>query len=121
MSNVVRLISASKSDFETMTPMDLKESIYKSEGRVIMGQHLLFAGAGLVRGVTNSELMFAFGSDMVLLNTIDLDNWDNNPGAASAPSACIWAAPRPAARTAARRRCTAAKACCAPRNMCRSA
>ena len=28
MSNVVRLISASKSDFETMTPMDLKESIY---------------------------------------------------------------------------------------------
>lgn len=53
MSNVVRLISASKSDFETMTPMDLKESIYKSEGRVIMGQHLLFAGAGLVRGVTN--------------------------------------------------------------------
>ena len=27
-----------------------------------------------------SELMFAFGSDMVLLNTIDLDNWDNNPG-----------------------------------------
>ena len=80
MSNVVRLISASKSDFETMTPMDLKESIYKSEGRVIMGQYLLFAGAGLVRGVTNSELMFAFGSDMVLLNTIDLDNWDNNPG-----------------------------------------
>ena len=71
MSNVVRLISASKSDFETMTPMDIKESIYKSEGRVIMGQHLLFAGAGLVRGVTNSELMFAFGSDMVLLNTID--------------------------------------------------
>ena len=43
MSNVVRLISASKSDFETMTPMALKESIYKSEGRVIMGQHLLFA------------------------------------------------------------------------------
>ena len=80
MSNVVRLISASKSDFEKMTPMDLKESIFKSEGRVIMGQHLLFAGAGLVRGVTNSELMFAFGSDMVLLNTIDLDNWDNNPG-----------------------------------------
>ena len=27
-----------------------KESIFKSEGRVIMGQHLLFAGPGLVRG-----------------------------------------------------------------------
>ena len=50
MNNVIRLISASKSDFEKMSPMDLKESILKSEGRVIMGQHLLFAGEGLVRG-----------------------------------------------------------------------
>lgn len=80
MSDVVRLISASKSDFEKMTPMDLKESIFKSEGRVVMGQHLLFAGPGLVRGVTNSEVMFAFGADMVMLNTFDLDNLDNNPG-----------------------------------------
>lgn len=80
MSDVVRLISASKSDFETMTPMEMKESIFKSEGRVIMGQHLLFDGKGLVRGITNSEIMFAFGADMVLLNTIDLDDWNNNPG-----------------------------------------
>ena len=80
MSNVVRLISASKSDFEKMSPMDLKESIFKSEGRVVMGQHLLFAGPGLVRGVTNSELMFSFGADMVMLNTFDLDDVDNNPG-----------------------------------------
>ncbi|MEI3292430.1 MAG: hypothetical protein V8R63_02835 [Thomasclavelia ramosa] len=55
MSDVIRLISASGSDFEKMTPMELKESIFKSEGRVIMGQHLLFAGEGLVRGITNSE------------------------------------------------------------------
>lgn len=80
MSNVVRLISASRSDFEKMSPMELKESIYKSEGRVILGQHLLFASEGLVRGVTNSELMFAFGADMVLLNTIDLDDMANNLG-----------------------------------------
>lgn len=80
MSNVVRLISASKSDFQAMSPMDLKESIYKSEGRVICGQHLLFASEGLVRGVTNSEVMFAFGADMVLLNTIDLDDLANNRG-----------------------------------------
>ena len=80
MSDIVRLIGASKSDFEKMSPMDLKESILKSEGRVIMGQHLLFAGEGLVRGVTNSEVMFAFGADMVLLNTIDLDDETNNPG-----------------------------------------
>ena len=80
MSNVVRLISASKSEIEKMIPMELKESIFKSESRVIMGQHLLFAGPGVVRGVTNSELMFAWGADMVMLNTIDLDNMDNNPG-----------------------------------------
>ena len=80
MSDVVRLISASRKDFVKMTPMERKESIFKSEGRVIMGQHLLFAGPGLVRGVTNSELMFAFGADMVLLNTLNLDDMDNNPG-----------------------------------------
>lgn len=80
MRDVIRMISASKSDFEKMSPIDLKESVLKSEGRVIMGQHLLFAGEGLVRGVTNSELMFAFGADMVMLNTIDLDDMSNNPG-----------------------------------------
>ena len=80
MSNVVRLISASKSDIRKMNARELKESILKSESRVIMGQHLLFAGEGLVRGVTNTELMFAWGADMVMLNTIDLDNMDNNPG-----------------------------------------
>lgn len=78
--NVVRLISASKSDFETMSAMDLKRSIEKSEGRVVMGQHLLFASEGLVRGVTNTELMFSFGADMVMLNTMDLDDEKNNLG-----------------------------------------
>lgn len=80
MSNVTRLISASKSEITKMSPMELKESIFKSEGRVVMGQHLLFAGNGLVRGVTNTELMFAWGADMVMLNTFDLDDIDNNPG-----------------------------------------
>lgn len=77
---VTRLINATGTEILKMTPMELKESIFKSEGRVVMGQHLLFAGPGLVRGVTNSELMFSFGADMVMLNTIDLDNMDNNPG-----------------------------------------
>lgn len=80
MSNVVRIIGATKSDFEKMSPMELKESIFKAESRTIMGQHLLFAGPGLVRGVTNSELMFAWGADMVMLNTVDLDDMSNNPG-----------------------------------------
>ena len=77
---VTRLISASGDEIKKMSPMELKESIFKSEGRVVMGQHLLFAGEGLVRGVTNSELMFAFGADMVMLNTFDLDQLNNNPG-----------------------------------------
>lgn len=80
MSSFPRLINATGSDIMKMTPMDLKEAILKSEGRTICGQHLLFAGPGLVRGVTNSELMFAFGADMVLLNTINLDDPSNNPG-----------------------------------------
>ena len=63
MSDVVRLISASKTEIEKMSPMELKESIFKSESRVLMGQHLLFAGPGVVRGVTNSELMFAWGQE----------------------------------------------------------
>lgn len=80
MSNVERLINCSKSEFQKMSPMDLKESIFKSEGRTILGQHLLFLGDGLVRGITNTEILFSWGADMVLLNTFDLDNIDNNPG-----------------------------------------
>lgn len=76
----VRLISASKSDFEKMNGRDLKKSIFKSEGRVVMAQHLLFASQGLVRGVTNTELMAAFGADMVMLNTFNLKDPSNNPG-----------------------------------------
>ncbi len=80
MGEIKRIINASKSDFEKMKPMDLKESIRLSEGRTIMGQHLLFVNNGLVHGVTNTELLFAFGADMVMLNTFDLDNIQNNPG-----------------------------------------
>lgn len=79
-NNTVRLINASRKDFVKMNGRDLKTSIYKSEGRVIMGQHLIFASEGLVRGVTNTELMGAFGADMVMLNTYNLNNLDNNPG-----------------------------------------
>jgi len=78
--NVVRLINASKKDFELMSGRDLKKSILKSEGRIVMGQHLIFASKGLVRGVTNTELMKAFGADMVMLNTYNLKNLNDNPG-----------------------------------------
>ena len=78
--SLTRLISATGSDFEKMTPMDLKESIRLSEGRVVCGQHLLFDSPGLVRGLTNSEVMFAFGADMVLLNTFNFDDESKNLG-----------------------------------------
>lgn len=78
--NVIRLISASKQDFIQMSGRDMKKSILKSEGRVVMGQHLLFAGEGLIRGVTNTELMAAFGADMVMLNTLNLNDLNNNRG-----------------------------------------
>ncbi|VDG19678.1 hypothetical protein [Lactobacillus gasseri DSM 14869] [Lactiplantibacillus mudanjiangensis] len=80
MSEVVRLISAGGSEIEKMSGRDLKTAIAKSEGRVIMGQHLLFASQGLVRGVTNTELMGAFGADMVLLNTFNFDDQTKNIG-----------------------------------------
>ena len=80
MENVKRLITASKSDFKKMTKDDLKRSIYKSEGRVIMGQHLVFANTGLINGLTNTELMFSFGADMVMLNAYDLDDDNKNLG-----------------------------------------
>lgn len=81
-NDMIRLISASKRDFEHMTPSDLKLSIQKSEGRAIMGQHCLInaMGEGLVQHVTNSELMFAFGADMVLLNAFDFDDSSMNIG-----------------------------------------
>lgn len=80
MEHITRLISASKSDFENMSAQDMKVSIFKSEGRVVVGQHLIFANQGLVRGVTNTEVMFSFGADMVMLNTYNLDNLEDNPG-----------------------------------------
>lgn len=80
MTKHKRLISIAGTDIDRLSPMQLKESILKSEGRVICGQHLLFANAGLVRGVTNSELMFSFGADMVMLNTFNFDDDSKNLG-----------------------------------------
>ena len=80
MTKHKRLISIAGTDIDRLSPMQLKESILKSEGRVICGQHLLFASAGLVRGVTNSELMFSFGADMVMLNTFNFDDDSKNLG-----------------------------------------
>ena len=66
---VTRLISATGDDIEKMSPMELKESILRSEGRVVMGQHLLFAGSGLVRGGHDDEAVAGdFPEDFHYLN-----------------------------------------------------
>ena len=41
---------------------------------------MLFANEGLCHGVNNTELMFAFGADMVMLNTYNIDEPENNKG-----------------------------------------
>jgi len=79
-NTTTRLINASKKDFDKMTGRDLKASIFKSEGRTVMGQQLVFAGRGLCFGVTNAELMKAFGADMIMLNTYNLKNLEDNLG-----------------------------------------
>ncbi|MFL2072882.1 hypothetical protein ACEN32_11315 [Marinilactibacillus psychrotolerans] len=45
-----------------------------------MGQHLIFASKGLVKNVTNTEIMKSFGADMIMLNTFNLKDLNDNPG-----------------------------------------
>jgi hypothetical protein len=80
MAEVKRLIDCTKSDFEKMTALELKESIYKSEGRVIMAQTLVMAGPGMMSGVSNAEIEAAFGADMIMLNTYHVNGEHENPG-----------------------------------------
>lgn len=63
-----RLINASRSEIMAMTAMELKDSIWKSEGRVVMAQNAPMMGKMLGR-VTNPELSQAMGADMVMINT----------------------------------------------------
>ncbi len=74
---VKRIVDCTKTDFEKMTPQDLKLSIRLGEGRTIMGQSFNGLGAALVDGVTNPELEAAFGADILLLNGYSLD--ENSP------------------------------------------
>ena len=57
--NITRLISAKPSQISTYSGRDLKESILKSEGRVLMGQTYL-KNPILFPNCTSTELMFAF-------------------------------------------------------------
>nr|WP_314419202.1 hypothetical protein [uncultured Erwinia sp.] len=68
---VMRLISSNNSEIQKMSAAQLKEAIFASEGRVVMGQQHVMLNTGLVDGVTNAEIQAAFGADMVMLNGYD--------------------------------------------------
>ena len=66
-----RLISCYPSDYKDMTPEAFKQSILASEGRRIMGEWVV-TSAPLLEGVTNAEMMAAFGADLLVLNEFDV-------------------------------------------------
>lgn len=66
-----RLLSCYASDFKDMKADDLKNAILASEGRTILGETVVTA-APLLEGVTNAEVMSAFGADLILLNEFDV-------------------------------------------------
>lgn len=70
---IQRLINASASDFQSMTPADLLASIRKSEGRTIVSE-VITQASPLLKSVTNAELAAAFGADIILLNMFDVEN-----------------------------------------------
>lgn len=77
-----RLISATKSEIKSMSPMDLKNSIRASEGRVILSQNYVGAEA-LVENTLNFEVASAFGADMVFFNGYSMDPTVQLPGLTS--------------------------------------
>lgn len=69
-----RLISCAASDFmAAKSREELTESIRASEGRVIMAQTAV-GNECLISGVTNAELIGAFGTDMILLKVLDVEH-----------------------------------------------
>ena len=66
-----RLISCYASDFKDMTREAFKQSILASEGRTIVAETVVTA-APLLEGVTNAEVMAAFGADLLVLNEFDV-------------------------------------------------
>lgn len=54
-----------------MTKEQFKQSIKASEGRIIMAETIVTA-TPLLEGVTNAEVMAAFGADLIILNEFDV-------------------------------------------------
>ena len=76
---IKRLADCNYEEMQELNGPQLKESILKSEGRVIMGQSSTICHAH-VSGVTNMEVIAAMGSDMIMLNSYHFTNDKYNPG-----------------------------------------
>ncbi len=68
-----RLLDFGGQDFLNVSPIDLKQSILASEGRVIMAENVPVENT-LLTGVTNAEIERAAGADLILFNVLDLFN-----------------------------------------------
>lgn len=66
-----RLLSCQASEMLAMNGSELKAAIKASEGRVIVTESTVFAKP-LLGSISNAEVAAAFGSDMVLLNGVDV-------------------------------------------------
>ncbi|MCL1800597.1 MAG: haloacid dehalogenase-like hydrolase [Promicromonosporaceae bacterium] len=66
-----RLISAYASDIRGLEGAQLKKAIQASEGRVVAAEDVVTTEP-LLAGVTNAEVMAAFGADLILLNEFDV-------------------------------------------------
>ena len=77
-----RLLSCTSSEMLKMDGQELKQAILASEGRTVMTETVV-AIEPLLGDLTNAELAVSFGSDMVLLNCFDCNNFiclTGNPG-----------------------------------------
>ena len=68
-----RIISCTASDFKSIKAGDLKQAINQSEGRVVMSETAV-GNESLVGGVSNCEMLAAFGSDLILLKGLDVEH-----------------------------------------------
>ena len=70
---VKRLLSCTSSEIKKMTPMELKQSIKSSEGRIICSENVALSQS-VAGEITNAELASAYGADLILLNGFDVFN-----------------------------------------------
>ena len=68
-----RLLNFQGADFLNASPLELKQAILASEGRVIVSESVV-TYQPYVNGLTNAEIEKAFGADILLLNVLDLNN-----------------------------------------------